>query len=92
MGDEKKEPPFGFVRRRSPEGTIDRSKRIDRFWKNKANGERVEAVRYLRVVGVISEMRVVFVTEGMPGRELSMPEKEFRETHECIGNIGSGVA
>lgn len=83
MGD-----PHVIIRRRDAAGAIDRSDRIDRYWKCKSNGEDVMVVRYLRTIGPANfERRVIFVTESMPTRELSLERAEFEKLHEPIGNL-----
>jgi len=80
--------PFGFVRHREGAGTIMRSRRIDRYWKNKQTGVTVEVKRYLSVTGDVNEMRVIFF-DPVVNHELSMEEREFREQHEVVGNLSS---
>jgi hypothetical protein len=88
MSDEKKiEVPNIIVRHRTPEGTIDRTQRIDRYWKHKVTGTTVEARRFLRVVPE-NEFKVVFFDADL-GVELSLPLDKMRAEYEPIGNLSS---
>lgn len=77
--------PYSFVKHRIPEGTINHSDRIDRYWKCRKTGNFVQVVRYLNVANENRKV-IIFVSELMPGRELSSDLEVFKRDHEPKGN------
>lgn len=92
MGDAPQGDNHGIIiRRRSAEGSIDHSRRIDHLaWKHKKTGIEVKVTGYRRVMGVINEMRVIFF-DPLVKLEFSMEEEKFKEEYEALPNLTSRI-
>lgn len=99
MADEQK-APYVIVKHREPQGTIKRSARIVRYWKNRQTGN-VVAVTGMQNVVPANYLKVIFTDPTCPGLTFSQPLKTrknpfggpdeigFEEEFEPYGNFSS---
>jgi hypothetical protein len=84
----EKEMVEGFVRRGKPsQGRIRHDIRVDRYWKSKKTGTKVEVTKLMLVDN--THLQVIFFDE-LRGAEFSLALDEMQSQYEPAGNTPSG--